>query len=126
MGKWTIGIEIAGSRVDGEGLTRLERIFEREFPDYEIDCAIWSGWLGIQATVRSPTLPDALEAVLKTIDFAFDEAGIDPGRAADVVNVTMRRPPTTPIPDRSGLPQTLLQQVARTRIARFVAPELEG
>jgi hypothetical protein len=41
-------------------------------------------------TIRSPTPPEALESALKTIDFVFQETGIDISRRAVIDTVTMR------------------------------------
>src|SRR5919197_913438 len=65
MAAWTIGVEISGSHIDGEGLVRLVDVFAREFPDFKADCALWSGWLGVHTTVTAPTSAEALEAALK-------------------------------------------------------------
>jgi hypothetical protein len=116
MAAWTIGVEITGSRVDGEGLTRLVEVFEREFPDFETDCALWSGWLGVHTTVTAPTPAEALEAALKAIDFAFDEAEIDMNRSSEIVNVTMHRARRLAVvPDGDSLPQALLRRVLPSR-----------
>ena len=116
MGSWTVGVEINGSRIDGEGHLRLVEVFEREFPDFETECALWSGWLGVQTTVTAPTPSEALEAALKAIDFAFDEADIDVSRAAEVINVTMHRARRlASVPDPDSLPQALLRRVLPSR-----------
>jgi hypothetical protein len=116
MAAWTIGIEISGSRIDGEGLARLVAVFEQEFPDFETDCALWSGWLGVHTTVTSPTPAEALDAALRAIDLAFDQADIDRSRASEVMNVTMRRARRlTLVPHADSLPQALLRRVLPAR-----------
>jgi hypothetical protein len=87
---WTIGIEISGARIDAEELVRFDNVFKREFPDFETNCALWSGSLAVQLLVRSPTPPDALDAALRTIAFAFDEAGINANRVAGITKMTVR------------------------------------
>jgi hypothetical protein len=113
MGSWTIGVEISGSRVDGEGLARLDAVLKREFPDSEPESALWSGWLGIRTTVTSPSPTQALEAALQAIDLAFDEADIDRARTSEVVNVTLHRvlrPERVPKDD--SLPRALLRRAS--------------
>jgi hypothetical protein len=116
MAAWTIGIEINGSRIDEAGLVRLVEVFEQEFPDFEADCALWSGWLGVHTTVTAPTPAEALEAALKAIDLAFDEADIDVNRTAEVMNVTMRRARRLAVvPHADSLPQAVLRRVLPAR-----------
>jgi hypothetical protein len=116
MAAWTIGVEISGSKIDSAQLGRLVEFLKREFPDYETDCAMWSGFLAVDATVRSPTLPEALESALRAIDLAFDETGVDANRASEITNVTMRR--VSPAPDSDSpdsLPHALLRRVSPVR-----------
>ena len=113
MVTWAIAIEISGSRMDAEGLLRLEKILSRDVPDFEADCALWSGWLGVHGTVRAPTPTEALEWALKNIDAAFDEAGIDMSRASEIVNVTMRRVlRPRPVSSPQSVADTLLRRVS--------------
>ena len=88
---WTIGVELEGLGVDAEGLLRLEKIFEREFPDFGVECALWSGRLGIYASVRAITPMDAVESALNTVEFALHEVGIDMSRSSEGINLKMRR-----------------------------------
>jgi hypothetical protein len=113
---WTIGIEISGARIDAEGLLRVENVFKREFPDFGADCAIWSGRLAIQVTVRAPTPPDALESALRTIEFAFEETGLDINRTAVIDTVTVRdvlRESWSP--GAESLPRALLRRLSPSR-----------
>jgi hypothetical protein len=90
---WSIGIEISGAPpigFSGSELARFDSVFKREFPDFETNCALWSGSLAVQLLVRSATPPDALDAALRTIEFAFDEAGINANRVAGITNMTVR------------------------------------
>jgi hypothetical protein len=87
---WTIGIEFSGARIDANELVRFDNVFRREFPDFEADCALWSGSLAVQLRVRSATPPDALDSGLRTIEFAFDEAGIGANRFSEITNMTVR------------------------------------
>jgi len=113
MGTWTIGVQISGSRIDGEGLARLEDVFEREFPDYEADCALWSGLLGVHTTVRSPTPGEGLDAALRAISLAFDEAEVDMKGTSEIISVTMRRVlRPTAVPDTDSLSKTLLGRLS--------------
>jgi hypothetical protein len=87
---WSIGIEISGARIDAEEFARFDNVFKREFPDFETNCALWSGSLAVELLVRSATPPDALDAALRTIEFAFYEAGIGANRVPEITNMTMR------------------------------------
>ncbi len=91
MAAWTIGVEIRGARIDAEGLVRLDEVFKRKLPEFEADCAIWSGWLAVHGIVRAPTPTEAVDSALTTIGSAFDDAGIDMSRESEIINVTMRR-----------------------------------
>jgi hypothetical protein len=111
MAAWSIGVQIVGSKIDSAGLVRLVEFFEREFPDYEPDCTMWSGRLAISATVRSPSSPEALESILKAINLALDETGIDVERLSEITSMTLRpASPTPAVPD--ALPQALLRRVS--------------
>lgn len=117
MAAWTIGVEITESGIEGEGLARLVDVLEREFPDFGIECALWSGWLGVRAAVvTAPTPAEALEAVLNAIELGFDEADIDVNGASEIVNVTMRRTRRlTAVPAGEPLPRALLRRVRPSR-----------
>jgi hypothetical protein len=91
MVAWTIGIEIRGARADGEDLLRLRAIFERDFPNFVADRAFSSGRLVAHGAVESDAPGEAVISALATISDAFDAAGIDEHRTAEVMSVTLQR-----------------------------------
>ena len=118
MPGWTIAIEINGSSVDAKGLVRLEKVFEHEFPDFDADCAIWSGRLGVHLTVRSPTPPEALESAMRMLDFAFEEARLDIDRVAVFETVTMRPVPRREASDADVLPRPLQRRLTLNPVGK--------
>jgi hypothetical protein len=118
MPGWTIAIEITGSSIDADGLVRLEKVFEHDFPDFHAECVIWSGRLGVHLTVRSPTPPDALESAMRMLEFAFDEARLDIDRVAVFENVTMRPVPRREVSETDALPRTLLRRLTLDPVSK--------
>jgi hypothetical protein len=117
MPTWTIGIEITGTRIDGEGILRLDRVFKSEFPDLEVECELWSGWLAVHGIVQSATPTEALDAALAAINSAFAWADVDLG-VWEITHVTMRRGARSAAPapsEANSLPQALLRLVSPSR-----------
>ncbi len=113
MAYWAIGVQISGSRIDGEGLLRLEALLKRNFPEFDADCALWSGHLGIRGVVKAQTPTQALETTLDLLGTAFDRAGVDMEGVSEITDVTIRRG-TQPRPpsDPNSLPRALLRRVS--------------
>ena len=113
MAYWAIGVQISGSRIDGEGLLRLEAVLKRNFPEFDSDCALWSGHLGIRGVIKAQTPTQALEATLDVLGTAFDRAGVDMEGVSEITDVTIRRGthPRSPS-DAHSLPRTLLRRVS--------------
>ena len=113
MATWTIGIEINGARIDAEGLVRLADVVNRDFPEFDADCAVWSGRLAVHGRVQSATPGEALSSALTIVDSAFDEAEIDTPRSSEITNVTIRRVLRAPsASDADSLPRALLRRVS--------------
>ena len=112
MVTWTIGVEINGARIDPEGLVRLDEVFKRKVPEFEADCAIWSGWLAVHGIDKGSTSAEALDSAMATIDSAFDDAGIDMNRVSEIIKVTMSRglrATSASDSDADSLPRALLR-----------------
>ena len=124
MPGWTIAIEITGS-FDAEGLVRLEKVFEHDFPDFKAECATWSGRLGVHLTVRSPTPSEALESAMRMLEFAFDEALLDQDRLAGFENVTMRPVPRRDVSDTDALPRSLPRRLTLNSVSKSLTSRRE-
>ena len=113
MVAWTIEIEIRGSRIDGEGLVRLRGVFEREIPDFEANCELWSGVLAVHGTVKAETPDEAFASALETMSAAFDQAGVDPARKSEITSVTLRRTRAATTGDSQTLSYALLKRLRK-------------
>jgi hypothetical protein len=113
---WTVGIEISGTRIDGEGLVRLEQAFKGDVPHFEADCALWSHLLAVQGVVESSEDPrEALASALATVSSVFDKAGIDINRASAITTVSMRRAARRTSGSNGSLPEALLRLASPSR-----------
>lgn len=114
---WTVGIEIGSTRIDAEGLVRLEEAFRRDVPHFEADCALWSQLLAVRGFVESSEDPrEGLAFALETVSSVFDKAGIDIDRASEITSVTMLRAgQRTPASHGDSLPQALLRLTSPSR-----------
>jgi hypothetical protein len=113
---WTIGLEITGSRIDAEGLVRLDEVLRREFPELDAACDLWSGRLGVDATIDASTPTEALESALATLNTAFAWAGIELKEVPEVAGVTMRRRSSDrPAAESDSLPHALVRRISPSR-----------
>jgi len=113
---WTVGIEISGMRVDEEGLARLVHILGNTSSDFDAECELWGGRLGVIGTVESPTVVDALHSAMTTVSAAFDEAGLDVDRSSEITDMRIRRRSEAPSASKADLlPSALLHLVSSSR-----------
>ena len=91
MAAWTIELKISRIQLNSEDLTRLGSVLDSHFRDLRpIGSVLHSGDLQLMLTVKPEAPPAALEAALKVISYAFDEADLDRERRSQIAEVTMK------------------------------------